>query len=166
MDLTKQKELGELIKSARANILKALYEQVPAEKLITLHLTLDDTRSQPEQLLKSSLLSGDSLYSRESDCNTQFNSMQDMNYISTQLSVIEEAKKQILEAYLPLVVTIAQQYKDQEEVHFLDIIQDGNLGLMKAVDHYNYINTHNFLAYATRRIHRSIANSIVRSLIG
>ena len=165
MDFIKQKELGELIKSARANILKTLYENVPAEKLITHHLILDHIRSQPEQLFQHLPLMGDSFFSSESEYNTQLNSLQDINYISTQLCIIEKAKKHIVEAYLPLVATIAQQYKDQNEVHFLDLILDGNLGLMKAVDHYNYINAHSFLAYATRCIHRSIANSIARTLI-
>lgn len=164
MNFIRQHELGELIESAEANILNALYEHLPAEKLMIHHFILDDFKANPNALIKQLSLIGDFSFSAESE-ETQLNSMLDMNYIHTQLDIIEKAKQQILEAYLPLVVKIAAQYKDQNIVHFLDLIQYGNIGLMKAIDHYNHASASRFLPYTIKCIHRSIAYSITRTLL-
>lgn len=71
------------------------------------------------------------------------------------------AKKEMIMANLRLVVSIAKKYSTSgNSLHFLDIIQEGNLGLMKAVDKFEYRRGFKFSTYATWWIRQSITRSI------
>jgi RNA polymerase primary sigma factor len=90
-------------------------------------------------------------------------SISEIKEISRQMSISEakarRAKKEMVEANLRLVISIAKKYTNRG-LQFLDLIQEGNIGLMKAVDKFEYQRGYKFSTYATWWIRQAITRSI------
>ena len=90
-------------------------------------------------------------------------SIADIKDINRKMSIgeakIRRAKKDMVEANLRLVISIAKKYTNRG-LQFLDLIQEGNIGLMKAVDKFEYRRGYKFSTYATWWIRQAITRSI------
>jgi len=95
--------------------------------------------------------------------NTSNLSVSEIKEINRRIAIGEaksrRAKKEMIEANLRLVISIAKKYTNRG-LQFLDLIQEGNIGLMKAVDKFEYRRGYKFSTYATWWIRQAITRSI------
>ena len=100
------------------------------------------------------------LIALEADCSLTIAEIKDINRrMSIGEAKARRAKKEMVEANLRLVISIAKKYTNRG-LQFLDLIQEGNIGLMKAVDKFEYRRGYKFSTYATWWIRQAITRSI------
>jgi RNA polymerase primary sigma factor len=96
----------------------------------------------------------------ENDCLLSIGEIKEINRkMSIGEAKARRAKKEMVEANLRLVISIAKKYTNRG-LQFLDLIQEGNIGLMKAVDKFEYRRGYKFSTYATWWIRQAITRSI------
>lgn len=102
----------------------------------------------------------ESLQKIETETNLSIEQIKDINRrMSIGEAKARRAKKEMVEANLRLVISIAKKYTNRG-LQFLDLIQEGNIGLMKAVDKFEYRRGYKFSTYATWWIRQAITRSI------
>ena len=116
----------------------------------------DRLKGHKEQVL----LAQERLQQHESDTGLNITEIKDLNRrMSISEAKARRAKKEMVEANLRLVISIAKKYTNRG-LQFLDLIQEGNIGLMKAVDKFEYRRGYKFSTYATWWIRQAITRSI------
>lgn len=117
-----------------------------ADELVELQTQVDETRAEIAKLERESRLGHAELVKLFEE-------------ISRGELLANRARRELLEANLRLVVSIAKKYTNHG-MQFLDLIQEGNLGLMRAVDKFEYQRGYKFSTYATWWIRQAITRSI------
>ena len=137
-------------------------DEVSSEKKISIDLSVDSgvniddpVRMYIKEIGRVPLLSADEeiVLAKQIEAGSQ----EDATYKDIQLS--KKAKKKLVDANLRLVVSIAKRYVGRGML-FLDLIQEGNLGLIKAVDKFDYTKGYKFSTYATWWIRQAITRAI------
>ncbi|MBE5758100.1 MAG: RNA polymerase sigma factor RpoD [Clostridiales bacterium] len=180
---TLEQEIEKLIKTAKSNG-NVISEEDIGEKLVNFELSLDEINNVKETLEEAGIsveatidetIKDEELkeiisnvkvddpvkmYLKDIGQAQLLTPEQEVELAKKIIEGDEYAKKELSERNLKLVVSIAKKYVNRSSMQFLDLIQEGNLGLLKAVEKFDYTKGYRFSTYATWWIRQSITRAI------
>ena len=156
---------GHVVRGLVAKLRAVVDEARPVEQLLLRNQrTLEATAAGPAEVLRELRREQRALSQAMRDLEQRYNSPiadlhRALDIILSSDRDAETARQELIEANLRLVVSIAKRYNNRG-LQFLDLIQEGNIGLMKAVEKFEYRRGYKFSTYATWWVRQAITRAI------